>query len=141
MASTGASAPLIDLLNQNKTGDTHSVQFQFRPSQESQYLMAGVPISEGIELQGITIENISLTIPPRDLDGFKWIRVRGASSEGVEVALTWTGPEILPLVVVGINSGLPPAFLHHSQARDALPACSAHRGDQTIVRRRHPLPK
>jgi hypothetical protein len=141
VASTGASAPEVALLSQNTTGKTHRVRFRLRPSRESQYLMAGVPSFEKIILEGIAIENISLTIPPRDLDGFKWIRVRGASAEGVEVALTWTGPASLPLVVVGINSGLPPAFLHHSQARDALPACSAHRGDQTIVRRRHPLPE
>ncbi len=126
-------APEVELLSHEKREGGYSARFRLRPVRDSQYLMVGIP-DTNITLEGIEIAGEKdLPIPSERVDCHKWLRVRGAPPEGVEIELEWTGPAEFPLTIAGITSGLPPNLSHHGETREKLPACSGHSGDQSIA--------
>ena len=127
------SPPEFEMISHKEEADVHTARFSLRATGESQFLMVGIPATKGIELKKIKAAGIDLTVPGLDLDDYKWLRVRGAFLEKVQIELEWTGPAELPLKIAGINGGLPSHLGDLATRRDALPGCSAHKGDQSIA--------
>jgi hypothetical protein len=124
--------PEVELLSHEKRADGYVARFRLSPGRDSQYLMAGIPDIENLTVKRIEIAGVELPVPSRQVDGHKWLRVRGAPAEGIEIELEWSGPAELPLKIAGITGGLPSELRHLAKSRDALPACSGHTGDQSI---------
>ncbi|MDE0594771.1 MAG: M28 family peptidase [Roseibacillus sp.] len=131
---SGLTAPEVELLNWNAEGTLHRAKLRFTSATPHQQILAGILQTQN--LKTISALGNDLPISTGTKDGRRWIRFRGVPEDGIEIELTWEGPAILPLVLVGTSLGLPSHLEALAAKRDRLPACSAHMGDQSLVTRK-----
>jgi hypothetical protein len=130
---SGLTAPEVELLNWNAEGSLHRAKVRFKNATPHQQILVGIPQTQNLRSISALFLGNDLPIPTGTEDGRRWIRFRGVPEDGIEIELTWEGPAILPLVLVGTSLGLPSHLEALAAKRDRLPACSAHMGDQSIV--------